>query len=256
MQHEKLYRAGGNFLHYGQARYLRADLFLNISKLYVANRRLAQYGWRHHAWIEAKFLRGQTGRDGTESSSNKTIHVASLLADFIRLVTLVPEQGAESSAARYFLHVYDAHPDRYLTFRDRPWLKALTTAGRQKITVRDLDGEAKTVKKILGDLPGLSIVADLTNLSVIPIDSEHRPVYHCYLTRIDAFKCQLDQHEAELDTKRQVTGADNDALARIAAFVAENLHIQSGSREETPPAELDPPIEEAAPGAAEPEPAI
>src|ERR1039457_333080 len=55
IQNERLYRPNGLYHGLDQPRYLRADLFLDVSRLHVANRRLSQYGWRHRIWIEAKF---------------------------------------------------------------------------------------------------------------------------------------------------------------------------------------------------------
>lgn len=240
MQHEKLYRSGGIFPHAAAPRYLRADLFLNIAKLYVANRRLSQYGWRHEAWLETKFVRNQAGDDGKANSTNKTAHTAAFLADLIRLITLVPEPDDQSKSARYFLHVYDAHPDRYLTFRGHPWVKSLTEAGRQTLTITNLGNESQTLRRILGDLDGLTITAQLTNLVLSPIEESHRPVYYCYLTRIDSFTCSLGDDVAELTPSRRVAGSDNDQLARIAAFVAARLHIKTGSSEETAPLEPEP----------------
>lgn len=46
MQSERLYRRDGLYSVGGQARYLRADLFANVDRLYVANKRLSQYGSR------------------------------------------------------------------------------------------------------------------------------------------------------------------------------------------------------------------
>ena len=244
LQHERLYRPNGKFRGLENKRYLRADLFLDISKLYVANRRLSQYGWRHDGWLEAKFLRNQAGSDGSRHSTNKTAHAATFLADFIRLVTLVPEPGPKSRAARYFLHVYDALPDRYLPFRRRPWAKALTTAGRQSLTISDFGQESATLRSILGDLDGLSIQAELTNFAIEPIDLVHRPIYYCYLTRIDSFVCKVGADQASLTSTRDVTGSDNEAFDRIAAFVASRLHIKAGSSEEIEPVEPEPEDEE------------
>jgi len=120
MQSEKMFRQGGDFRGCPGPRYLRADLFANFSRLTVGNRRLAQYGWRHNAWLEGKFLRRPDVALDTHSP-NKTSTVASFLADLIRLAVLVPERvGHDSFSGRYFLHVYDQPPEYYLTFHNRP----------------------------------------------------------------------------------------------------------------------------------------
>lgn len=244
LQHERLYRTNGVYDGQDDARYLRADLFLDIARLYVANRRLSQYGWRHHAWLEAKFLRNQAGADGLSHSTNKTAHAAAFLADLIRLVTLVPELSDQSRASRYFLHVYDAKPVFYLPFRRKQWPKALTSAGRQSLEIANLQAESQTLRNLLGDMGDITIRAELTNLVLEPIDTEHRPVYHCVLSRIDSFTCRLADDEISLSSRRNFQSAPAGAVARIAAFVATRLHIKAGSSEEVEPVEPDAPDEE------------
>jgi len=233
LQSEKLYRSNGLFRPGGQPRYLRADLFANVDRLYVANRRLGQYGWRHHHWLECKFLRGQAG-DGDTHAGNKSPITGSVLADLLRLALLINEDRKETISARYFLHVYDADPKYYLTFRGRPWCRSLVTVGQQKIHVSGLDAEPMAVKKLIGDLPGLDVRLEVTNFHAGPLYVEHRPVYWCWLTRIDKVEASLLQYTATIDMDRTITQSD-DALAEIAAFVAERLAILPESADTQPP---------------------
>lgn len=239
LQHEKLYRPNGVYAGMQPPRYLRADLFLDIERLYVANRRLSQYGWRHHAWLEAKFLRNQAGPQGNAHSTNKTAHAAAFLADLVRLATLVPEAAPLSHAGRYFLHVYDAHPRFYLPSKGKSWFRALTTAGRQDLEIADLQTESQTLRNLLGDLDGYSLSAKVTNLVLEPIDTQHRPVYHCILSRIDSFTCSVAADQISLSSQRNFLSAPDGAVDRIAAFVASRLHLKAGSSEEKEPVEPD-----------------
>ncbi len=240
IQNERLFRTGGIYQGLAEPRYLRADLFINTSRLFVANRRLAQYGWRHNNWLEAKFLRGQTNL-GTQHSGNKTAHVAGYLADLVRMGTLVGEvAGQPTSNARYFLHVYDSEPKWYLTFRNRQWCRLLCEAGEQEFTLDDLDQEPATVRKLLGDLPNLSLKCNVTNFLARPLDTEHHPIYWCYLTRINAVTVTLGEASFEVRKNRTVVSSNNNAIEVIARFVAEHLHIEPDSTEAVPPPEPDP----------------
>lgn len=239
LQHEKLYRTQGIYEGFGNPRYLRADLFLDIAKLYVANKRLSQYGWRHEAWLEAKFLRNQAGANGNFHSTNKTAHSAAFLADLIRLVALVEEQDPQSKTARYFLHVYDAEPKYYLPTRNNPWIKSITTPGEQNLRISNLDEKSQTLRNLLGDLGAISINAKVTNLVLNPITTEYRPVYYCYLTRIDSFICSVGNDQFSLTSSRTIASQPVGAASRTAAYVAERLHIKPNSPEQEMPVEAE-----------------
>lgn len=233
LQSERLYREDGRYRPDGQPRYLRADLFAKIDRLYVANKRLGQYGWRHDNWLECKFLRGQAG-NGDGHAGNKSPITGSVMADLLRLSLLVPEKRAKTSSSRYFLHVYDAHPRFYLTFQGRPWCKSLVKVGEQELTFSDLDDEPKSVKKLIGSLPDLSVTLNVTNFHAGPLHVEHRPVYWCWLTRIDKVTASLGQHNVVIDVNRRITQSTN-GLAEIAAFIAERLAILPESPDTQPP---------------------
>jgi hypothetical protein len=192
---------------------------------------------------EAKFLRNQAGAAGDVHSTNKTAHAATFLADLIRLAALVPEPGQLSQTARYFLHVYDAEPRFYLPSRGKSWFKALTNSGRQDLQIANLQDESQTLRNLLGDIEGFSLNAKITNLVLEPIDTQHRPVYHCILTRIDSFTCTVADDQTSLSSQRTFQSEPAGAVDRVAAFVASRLHIKPGSAEEAEPVEPDAPAD-------------
>lgn len=233
LQSEKLYRSTGMFGQIGP-RYLRADLFADVARLRVANKRLSQYGWRHKNWLECKFLRGQAGEIGDRHASNKSPATGAILADLLRLALLIPETGNETRSSRYFLHVYDADPKFYLTTQSRPWCKGLVKVGEQDIRLSALDGEPKAVRKLIGDLPNLDVKLKVMNFHAGPLHVQHRPVYWCWLSRIDKVEATLGQHTVTIDTDRTITQSEN-GLAEIAAFVAGRLAILPESPDTQPP---------------------
>lgn len=238
LQHERLFRKGGRYLGAQSPRYLRADLHVNVGRLLVANKRLSQYGWRHNAWVEAKFLRNQTD-NGNKHSPNKTSNVANFLADIIRLATLVPENNEATAQGRYFLHVYDSDPKFYLTFRSRVWMKALCQPGEHRISLQNLDNEPATVKKLLGDFPGLSVDLSITNTVLKPLVTENPPCYWMYLTRIDSIKVTMNGNEFEQKLDRSIEQSSDNALNEIASQIASLLHIDPKSSESEPPIEAE-----------------
>ncbi|WP_413707140.1 hypothetical protein [Ralstonia sp. Ralssp110] len=234
LQSERLYRADGLYQQGGQPRYLRADLFADVGRLYVANRRLSQYGWRHHLWLECKFLRGQAGDAGNQHAGNKSPATGAILADLLRLALLVPESAETTRSSRYFLHVYDADPKFYLTFRGRPWCKSLVAVGEQQIHVSELETEPAAVKRLIGDLPGLDVKLSVTNFHAGPLHIQHRPVYWCWLTRIDRVEASLGQHTVTIDVDRTIVQSES-GLAEIAGFIAGRLAILPESPDTQPP---------------------
>lgn len=238
IQAERLFRPGGTYQGIADPRYLRADLFLDVKKLYVANKRLSQYGWRHNLWLEGKFFRGQAG-DGISHSRNKTNHVASILADIIRLAVLIPEEAQYSIAGRYFLHVYDAHPQYYLTYRSRAWCKRICEPGVHSLMLENLGNEKPSVIRLLGNLANLKVEVQVTNVVAWPLETSNRPVYWCCLTRIDSAKVTLGDDWFETTPNRRVQESNEKAIDVIAGHVATHLHIRPDSAETQPVDEID-----------------
>lgn len=233
LQSEKLYRSNGMFGPVGP-RYLRADLFADVARLRVANKRLSQYGWRHENWLECKFLRGQAGENGDRHAGNKSPATGAILADLLRLALLIPETEKKTHSSRYFLHVYDAEPKFYLTTQSRPWCKGLVKVGEQDIHLSRLDNEPKAVKKLIGDLPGLDVKLKVTNFHAGPLHVQHRPIYWCWLTRIDKVEASRGRDTVTIAADRTITQSEN-GLTLIAAFVAERLAILPESPDTQPP---------------------
>ena len=107
----------------GQNRH--CDIFLDYGGSKIGTAALANYGWRYRNYVEIKFLksyaRTKSGQD-TRSSQNS----AEIVADLVRLVTLVPEPelmmrlpAPKTASARYFLCLSDNNPcifiNKYLT---------------------------------------------------------------------------------------------------------------------------------------------
>ncbi|REE67521.1 hypothetical protein [Pantoea ananatis] len=244
LQSEKLYRDDGMYRRGNAPRYLRADLFADVSRLYVANKRLSQYGWRHHSWLECKFMRGQAGDDFLKNASNKSPVTGAILADLLRLALLVPEgknnrqvmneERHLTKSSRYFLHVYDAEPRLYLTVKRRLWSKKLVSVGSQELHFSNLDKEPFSVKKLIGDLPGLDVKLSVTNFFSGPVHVDHRPIYWCWLTRIDKVEARLGEHKVIIDYDRHVKQTDN-GLDEISSFLAHRLAIIPESSDTIPP---------------------
>jgi len=195
----------------------RADLFVNLKKLMVANRRLSNYGWRHYNWIETKFYRNKS--NAQRHATNKSTHQGQLIADLIRLTCLVPlELGNQDSNGRYLLHVYDDEPEYYLPYRDRPWVRGLHLAGRQNILIDQLSGESPTAKGQFGEgLENLQIQATVTNLVNYPVTTPvNEPHYWCVLTRFDAFSVTLGDRWFQIHSNRTtVESAAGDRTAVV-----------------------------------------
>ena len=234
LQSERLYRSGGVFTQGESPRYLRADLFADVGRLFVANKILSQYGWRHHIWMECKFLRGQAG-NGDKHAGNKSPITGSFIADLLRLSLLVPEKTNKTRSSRYFLHVYDADPKYYLTLRGRPWCKGVVSLGKQEINLNDLQDEPSTVKKLIGDLPGLDVKLGVTNFHIGPLHVNHRPAYSCWLTRIDRVEARLGEHEACINVDRSISQSQDNSFSQIASFIAGRVAILPDSPDTQPP---------------------
>lgn len=233
LQSEKLYRSNGMFGATGP-RYLRADLFADVARLRVANKRLGQYGWRHDNWLECKFFRGEAGESGDKHAGNKSPATGAIMADLLRLALLIPETGNMTRSSRYFLHVYDADPKFYLTLRGRSWCKSLVAVGEQEIHFSKLQNEPIAIKKLIGELPDLNVKLKVTNFHTGPLHVKHRSVYWCWLTRIDKVEANYKQSKVVICSDRTINQSQN-GLANIAEFIASRLAILPESPDTRPP---------------------
>jgi hypothetical protein len=218
----------------------RADLFVNVRRLMVTNRRLGNYGWRHHNWVEAKFYRNKPAIQ--RHATNKPTYQGQLIADLIRLTCLVPlTLGQLDSNGRYFLHVYDDEPRYYLAYQNRPWVRALHQAGRQDIVINQLAEESATAKKQFGEgLQHLQIQATVTNLVNYPITTPvHETHYWCVLTRFDAFSVTLAQSWFQIHANRVTAESQPGAHANIVNTVSNELGVVKPSEVDGAADEVD-----------------
>ncbi len=208
----------------------RVDLYVNVKRLMVANRRLGNYGWRHYNWVEAKFYRKKSHIQ--RHATNKATYQGQLIADLIRLTCLVPlTLGDRDSNGRYFLHVYDDEPKYYLAYQDRPWVRALHQAGRQDIVINQLTAESGTAKKQFGEaLQHLQIQATVTNFVNFPITiADDETHYWCVLTRFDAFSVAIDQFSFQIHANRVTWENQPGAYTHIANTVSNRLGLTKPS---------------------------
>jgi hypothetical protein len=243
IQGERLYEDRGFASGAAARRYLRADLVLDTGPLRVANKRLGKhYGWRHQNWLEAKFFRV------SNKPTNKTAPTASLLADLLRLATLVPEKpGHDSFSGRYLLHIYDRPPADYISSRrnskgkgqrgSRAWAKLVHVPGSQEFTIDELDKEPSSFQKVLGAMGGLSLKLSVTNILLEPRSVSTTAlgtVYWCVLTRIDTVEC--------IDGTKRFTIAASRAVAEDSAGDFQSIRARVAlSLGEVPDAEREKP---------------
>ena len=210
----------------------RADLFVDVEQLMVANDRLSQYGWRHHNWIEAKFYRNKPALQ--RHATNKSAFQGQLVSDALRLTSLVPLQpGHRDTNGRYLLHVYDDEPRYYLPYQDRSWVKLLHQAGQNEIIIDGLADESPTAKSQFGEtLDRIRIqatVSSLINFPISDIDPDAGTHYWCVLTRFDAFSVTLNDRAFWVHANR-VTGETNPGdHAAIAETVRQGLGVTKTS---------------------------
>ncbi len=243
IQGERLYDDNGFASISGALRYLRADLVLDTGPLKVANKRLGeQYGWRHQNWLEAKFFRVRN------KPTNKAAPTASLLADLLRLATLVPERpGRASLSGRYLLHIYDQPPANYISSRrnknrngkggSRAWVKPVTAPGAQEILINDLDKEPDTIRSIIGSMGKLSLKLSVTNIVLEPRSASSAAsgaVYWCILTRIDRVECADGAQRFTIGANRAVAEDNAGDYDSIRAQVARGLGEVPEAEQEKP----------------------
>jgi hypothetical protein len=244
IQGERLYENEGFQSGSSMPRYLRADLVLNTGSLRVASARLGDcYGWRHENWLEAKFFRVRNKRTNKardcNKRTNKTGPTATLLADLVRLATLVPETpGEKSSKGRYLLHIYDRPPTDYISSRrnknkngaggKRQWASVVHVAGTHTAEIAELDKEPPSFQATLGAMGALSLKLSLTNVVLTPLRVQRahttdKTVYWCVLTRIDSVECKDGERNFEVAADRNVTESACGVFKTLRAQVAIRL---------------------------------
>ncbi|MBX3112043.1 MAG: hypothetical protein KF857_08550 [Fimbriimonadaceae bacterium] len=239
----------------GVPRYFRCDVHVDGSKARVGSRLLSLYGWRHSNWIEAKFFRCFEPTSGEpRASGNKDVNKGALLADLIRLLTLVPKTSSTRNpdvdiCGRYLLHIYSRKPGDHLSLSfnsgngnkrtERLWLKGLLKAGQNEVKTFKIDSEKPAVKDACGvGLATLEITFQSTCfvLEPLPIPADER-TYHCVLARIDSFTVVNGGDSVTYSLGREVTEQPDGAQERIATFVTTHLTKKSKADDEKPPEE-------------------
>lgn len=226
----------------GKPRYLRGDIYLNIDQIRTGSERLSAYGWRFHNWIEAKFFR--------KSSTNPQKNTGDLLADLLRILTLVPDQivKGKTITGRYLLHVHESmNTSKYLTLNKRigggtelrKWLAPLVTSGATEcpeITLQDYEA-AGVLNEINAELGDLTIQFHATTLLLSPIQDLGADFkqYTCVLSRIDSFSVKRGAVSFSVGADRQVTFVPDEAtvLTQIREHVGQKISTKV-SEEEKP----------------------
>ena len=233
----------------GNPRYFRCDVHVDGSKVRMGSKLLSSYGWRHGNWIEAKFFRCFEASTGApKATGNKDVNKGALLADLIRLVTLVPrthtKKSEEDICGRYVLHIYSRNPGDHVSLSynqdgriERLWLKGLLRAGQNEVKDFKLDSEKPSVKNACGaGLSPLVISFKSTNFVLVPRPvPDDKRTYHCVLSRIDSFTVVNGDDSIIYALDRAVTENPAGAQERIASFVATHLSVKSTADEEKPP---------------------
>lgn len=269
---EKLYNIKGFTDPNGKPRYLRADLFLDSSRLHVGTEALSRFGWRHKNWLEAKFLRTSKNKDkdkDKDKDKNRpntptTTSAALIAADIIRLCTLVlPETNKRDAnnpysypstdgkytdlcTGRYFLHIYDDEPENLVgKTSHREWLKEIRKPGKAKFTldVSKDKAQKKFKDQISPELLNLKIKASITNF--VRDQSPGNNNYLCVLTRIDSFEVTWTSvktgttHSWSENPERNGTESKPEDWRKICSAVGNNLlaNTRIGPKEELPPSE-------------------
>lgn len=212
-------------------RYLRADLNVKLNRMKAGSKRLAAYGWRHDNWIESKFFRG--------SAPNKQVNTGALLADLLRILTLVPSIRDKKNpnneiTGRFLLHVYEGlEPAVYHQMNKqlgggsepRRWLEPLIASGRStcaSILLSDYEAGG-ILGEINANLGELQIQFDATTFRIDPIVDlgENFTQYTCILSRIDAFK--VTRREVSLEVRADRTVNETPTKDRVTAEIREHV---------------------------------
>jgi hypothetical protein len=202
---------------------LRADLFVNLSRLFTGSEDYADFGFRFSNWIEAKYFR-KTG--GTPPI---TSNLGLIVADLLRLIVLVPKED-HGRAGRYFLHVYKGDPLKMKLIKvqrddgtKREWVEKLLAAGDHEIKDLELSKEQAwpSFFKHLGTaFDSATCELAVTNYRIVPPHKTDDPSYTLILTRINSAKLVFNGTSMTLNADRTVVVAPVVAALVAAAHVA------------------------------------
>ncbi|MFW3572031.1 hypothetical protein [Kosakonia cowanii] len=172
-------------------RNIRADLHVNLSKLFTGSENYAKFGFRFSNWIEAKYFRK------TKGSCPYTQNRGLVVADLIRLIGLIPreEKDGVTRTGRYFLHVYQGNPLSYLHSSvktdppKRKWVEQILSHGYQSISDLELGKEKQSFfTHFPKGLANANITLDVTNYKLNQLQDQDNSPYTLILTRIESAK--------------------------------------------------------------------
>lgn len=213
------------------------DIFLDYGGSKIGTAALANFGWRYQNYLEAKFLRSyKRTRSGQDTRASK--NSAEIVADLIRLVTLVPEPqamanmpDAKTSSARYFLCLSDFAPqifiNQYLqsihSLFDNPTKKGAIsvdlTTGKASGAFADIVGTGFNSLRIE--------LSHLTCFAHYPLDPTSPNSLWMLLLRIDAATIQMaaqgNNHSFTIGTDRSLTQGNPGDYVAIRNFIAVNI---------------------------------
>lgn len=213
------------------------DIFLDYGGSKLGTARLANYGWRYRNFVEGKFFKSYqrtiSGQD-TRSSANS----AETVADFIRLISLVPEPQAQlnhpiakTSSARYFLCLSDYPPsifiNKYLTD-----LHSTFDSPKKSVAI-SLDLTTGKASGAFASSVGIGFnrlninISHATCFSHFPLDPTASDSIWMLLIRIDSASITMTTDRVvqsfSLDLDRKITQSNPGAYAAIRDFVATNI---------------------------------
>lgn len=201
---------------------VRADLHIDLARLFTGSEAYSNFGFRFSNWIEAKYFRVTNG------TPPNTQNLGSIAADLIRLVTLIPKEPAaneKTRTGRYFLHVYQGDPFKkkhVLATRSdnthRQWIEKLLKPGYQDNISLDLSKESKWqsfFKHIPKKFESANVKINATNYILSPTTQPDNELYTIALTRIDSAIFEIDAYRLELTQDRKlICNQDFDEFRR------------------------------------------
>lgn len=202
---------------------VRADLHIDLSRLFSGSEAYSHFGFRFSNWIEAKYFRVTNG------NPPNTQNLGAIAADLIRLIGLVPREeatGGKTRTGRYFLHVYKGDPfekKHVISTRadktERDWIKKLITPGVQVISDLELSNEKKWesfFKHIPKSLDTAAVALGVTNYVLKPTTEPENDLYTIALTRIDSAKITWMDMSLEFKADRTLEcSCDVDEFRRL-----------------------------------------
>ncbi len=215
----------------------QCDIFLDYGGSKIGSKALANYGWRYHNYVEAKFLRSYrrtaAGHD-TRASANS----AEVVADLIRLAALVPEPqavqnaaNAKTASARYFLCLSDHPPHIFIN----QYLTALrdTFFNPPKTCRIDIDLTTGRSSKAFAQKVGTGFnsmrleLSQATCFAHYPLDANTPSAMWMLLIRLDAFSIYMEDNGVtrsfSVSADRTIHQAAAGDYNLIRNFIAVNL---------------------------------